>query len=250
MEAKTTQFLFGNSKGKAQIIARIAIMLTSTVVVQFAVGKLGSLIPGAQQILTGSFVNLFLFLSALLCGLVGGISIGIVTPFIALLLGINPNIVLVPFIAVSNAVMVSAFSLVCYFLKLDSREKVLENVLILVIGFVLGAVLKFMIMYFVCVRLILPLFVEAEILSGNAVTALAVSWGIIQLATACIGGAVMAALYYPLKKVGLLNHYYDDSKEKVDAQQTTETIQPEEEPKTEEPKTEKPEDTSAQNQEK
>lgn len=202
MKQETKTFLFGSANGKAQIIARIAILMAATVVIQYLTGLIG----GGIQLLTGSFVNLFLLLSALLCGFVGGVAIGLVTPFIALAVGLNPNIVLVPFIAFSNALLVTAFTLVCFLLKLRDCKKVWEQIAVLVSGFLLGALLKFLFMYFICVQLIFLLFVQADILKAPALTNLAAAWGIMQFATACIGGAVATSLYFPLKKVKLITY--------------------------------------------
>jgi len=93
-------FLFGNASGKASVIVRIAVMAAVTLIVQWLVGL------SKIQLLTGSFVNMCLLIAAMTTGIVGGICVGIVTPFIALGLGLNPNVLLVPFIAVSNAVYV------------------------------------------------------------------------------------------------------------------------------------------------
>lgn len=209
METQTRTFLFGTAKGKTQIIARIAIMMALTVAVQYLTGLAGI------QLLTGSFVNLFLLLSVLLCGLIGGISVGCVTPFIALALGLNPNILLVPFIALSNALYVAAFAFVCKLAKLSTADAVWKKIVILSAGFAIGAVIKFLFMYLICLKLLFPLF-----LAEAMVTKLAAAWGILQLATASIGGAVATALYFPLCKVKLICY--------ADAENAEETEEPKE----------------------
>ncbi|MEG1528603.1 MAG: ECF transporter S component [Clostridia bacterium] len=185
-------FLFGNAKGKTEIIVRIAIMMALTVLMQFVTGF------AKIQLLTGSFVNLFLFLSVMLTGLVGGLCVGVVTPFIALAFGLNPNILLVPFIALANGIMTATFALVCKLLKVESRE-IGWQIAIVALAIVLGATLKFLFMYFVCVKLIFPLFMADKMLK-----AVSVAFGVTQLFTALIGGLVATMLVYPLKRAKLL----------------------------------------------
>lgn len=185
-------FLFGNAKNAAMAVARIAIMMALTVLVQYLVGLL------KIQLMIGSFVNLFLLLSAMLTGLIGGIAVGFVTPFIGLLIGIAPNIALVPFIAVSNAAFVTIFSLCNYWFKLQSRKTELQKIVVLVISVVISAAVKFALMYFFA-KIIVPLFAADKIVEQVATT-----WGVIQLFTALIGGAAATALYYPLRAAKLI----------------------------------------------
>ncbi|MDD3832050.1 MAG: hypothetical protein PHW00_05650 [Clostridia bacterium] len=193
MKSNIKFFLFGQTEGKAQIIVRIAIMMGITILIQYLTGLAGI------QLLTGSFVNLLLLLSVLLSGMVGGACVGIITPFIALSIGLNPNVLLVPFIALSNAILIVAFSLVCMLLRLSQREAVWQRICVLIVAVIVGALLKYLFMYFVCIKLVFPLLFPAPM-----VNKLSLAWGLLQLATACIGGAVATALYYPLQKVGLI----------------------------------------------
>ena len=185
-------FLFGNAKSKAEVIARIAIMAALTILVQYLTGLAGI------QLLTGSFVNLFLLLTALLTGLVGGVVVGIITPFIGLLLGLAPTLAVVPFIALSNAAYTVLFCLICKVLGYSSQKTAWKRIVTLVIGVVVGAVVKFFLMLFFA-QVLFPLF-----LGEKLVTALSKAWGVLQLFTALIGGAVAIVLSIPLKKLHLM----------------------------------------------
>ena len=131
-------FLFGNASGKASVIVRIAVMAAVTLIVQWLVGL------SKIQLLTGSFVNMCLLIAAMTTGIVGGICVGIVTPFIALGLGLNPNVLLVPFIAVSNAVYVVIFGVVVWLLRVDSgsTKRLGYKLLVSAAAIVLAAGLK------------------------------------------------------------------------------------------------------------
>lgn len=189
-------FLFGNAKSKSMIVARIGIMIAITVLAQFLCGLTGI------QLFIGSVVNMFLILSALLVGIVGGVTVGVITPFIALLIGINSNVVLVPFIAIGNALLVVAYALICKLLKLYTQKSIYASIGILAVGVVVSSAVKYLFMYFVCVKLVFPLFLADKLLEK-----LSQLWGLIQLLAALIGGAVASSLVYPLKRLRLVGGY-------------------------------------------
>jgi len=184
-------FLFGNAKNKAMILARIGIMTALTVLAQYLSGLLGI------QLITGSIVNMFLLLSALLTGIIGGISIGVITPFIALALGLNPQVVLVPFIALSNAALVVIFAFVIKLTKVSEQQNEFKRLASLILAVILAAGVKFLLMFFFS-RVLFPLFLAPQL-----VDKLSIAWGVLQLFTALIGGAITVAMYYPLKRVKL-----------------------------------------------
>ena len=170
-------FLFGNASGKASVIVRIAVMAAVTLIVQWLVGL------SKIQLLTGSFVNMCLLIAAMTTGIVGGICVGIVTPFIALGLGLNPNVLLVPFIAVSNAVYVVIFGVVVWLLRVDSGG------------------LKFAFLYFVGVKWIYPLLFNVK-----QMETISVMMGALQWFTALIGGGAALALSYALRPARLVGY--------------------------------------------
>ena len=184
-------FLFGNASGKASVIVRIAVMAAVTLIVQWLVGL------SKIQLLTGSFVNMCLLIAAMTTGIVGGICVGIVTPFIALGLGLNPNVLLVPFIAVSNAVYVVIFGVVVWLLRVDSgsTKRFWYNLIVLAAG------LKFAFLYFVGVKWIYPLLFNVK-----QMETISVMMGALQWFTALIGGGAALALSYALRPARLVGY--------------------------------------------
>lgn len=184
-------FLFGNASGKASVIVRIAVMAAVTLIVQWLVGL------SKIQLLTGSFVNMCLLIAAMTTGIVGGICVGIVTPFIALGLGLNPNVLLVPFIAVSNAVYVVIFGVVVWLLRVDSgsTKRFWYNLLVSAAAIVLAAGLKFAFLYFVGVKWIYPLLFNVKQMETISV-----------MMGALIGGGAALALSYALRPARLVGY--------------------------------------------
>ena len=88
---------------KAQFIARVAILIALTLAIQFL---------SLPQPITGPLVNFFLYMSVLLIGIPGGIILGAITPWIALVVGIMPLAPVVPLIMAGNIVLVIVFGLV------------------------------------------------------------------------------------------------------------------------------------------
>ena len=143
------------------------------------------------QFVTGSFVNAVLALSALTAGLLSGIVVAALSPFVAFLLGIGPQIFpVVPAIAVGNVVFVT----VLWLLTKGRQPAKLR----LAAAWVIPAVCKFLTLYIIVAQLlcrILPLK-EQQIATLSKMF----SWP--QLVTALIGGAV-ALLTAPLVRRGI-----------------------------------------------
>lgn len=91
-------------KIEIRYLTRTALLLALTLVIQMM---------GFQQLITGSLVNLFLFLAVLIVGIAGGVVIGSLTPIIALSRGILPPPLapMIPFIIVGNISLVIIFGL-------------------------------------------------------------------------------------------------------------------------------------------
>ena len=178
---------------KVKWITRSAVAIALIIAVQLATRALG------QQLVTGSLVNLVLALSTLLFGWSVGAAAAVVSPFVAFLLGINAQIVVVPAIAAGNLTYVAVIALMIRLLEgkifaWNNNISVLVRHLIAVIT---GAFCKFAIQYWLIVNWIAPAFLPAK-----AQAVMAVNFGIIQFFTACIGG-VLACLIYPLVSKGL-----------------------------------------------
>jgi hypothetical protein len=98
------------NKKKILFITQTAVMLAVLIGVQLATGFIP---PPFRQFVTGSAVNLILFVTALTIGPVAGLIVGVASPFLALTVGIAPPLFpMVPFIAAGNAVQVSVVSLI------------------------------------------------------------------------------------------------------------------------------------------
>ena len=170
---------------KTKWITRGAIGIALVIVIQFVTKSLG------QQLITGSLVNLVLALMALLFGWSVGAAVAIVSPFIAYLLGINAQILVVPAIAVGNLTYVLVIALLVKLLKKNRLPLTVRDL----IAVIAGALCKFAIQYLLIVKWIAPSFLPAK-----AQPVMAVNFGIIQLFTACIGGVIACIIRLPVGK--------------------------------------------------
>ena len=89
---------------KIRFITETAIMLALLVTLQ-------ALTKGFGQFVTGSCVNAILAVSALVGGLASGLTVALISPVLAFLLGIAPQILTVPAIMAGNAIYVLALFL-------------------------------------------------------------------------------------------------------------------------------------------
>lgn len=125
-----------------------------------------------QQMLTGPIVNATLFIATAVLGLSGGILVGLIPSVVALAAGLLPPVLapMVPFIMISNAVMILAF----YFLKERSYWQ----------GMIAGSILKFIFLYSTS-SIVINLLLKKEV---AAQVSLMMSWP--QLLTAIAGGCL------------------------------------------------------------
>ena len=160
-------------------IAETAIMLALLVTLQ-------ALTKPAGQLVTGSCVNTILAISALAGGLGCGLTVAVISPILAFLLGIAPQILTVPAIMVGNAVFV-----VLLYLLADRKGK---NVVKQVIAWIVAAVAKFAALYLIVVQLICGVLSSSLLASGALkepmLKALPATFSYPQLITALIGGAI------------------------------------------------------------
>ena len=170
---------------KTTWIARTAVCLALLIAVQFFTKSLG-------QFVTGSCVNLVLAIASLIGGVWSGVTVAVISPFCAYLLGIGPAFLpMVPCISLGNAVYAVLFGLlVGKYLQKKKLPAAYGSM-------VLAAAAKFVTLYVVLVRLVAPAVVPAAKLS--AVTA-SFTWP--QLITAAIGG-VLACLIAPVLRRAL-----------------------------------------------
>lgn len=164
---------------KTTWITQTAVCLAILIAVQFVTKSLG-------QFVTGSCVNLVLAVAALIGGVWSGVTVAVISPFCAYLLGIGPAFFpMVPCVSLGNAVYAVLFGLlVGKFLQKKQLPAAYGSM-------VLASAAKFAVLYVVLVRLVAPAVVPAAKLS--TVTA-AFTWP--QLVTALIGG-IVACLIAP-----------------------------------------------------
>jgi len=170
-------------------ITETAVMLALLVTLQALTKPMG-------QLVTGSFVNAVLAVTALFAGLYSGITVAIISPVLAYLLGIAPQILTVPAIMVGNTV----FVLILHFVS----SKDYKNIVRQIIAWLLAAAAKFASLYAIVVWLICGVFSESLLASGAMkapmLTALPATFSWPQLFTALIGGAVALLIAPVLRK--------------------------------------------------
>lgn len=119
------------------------------------------------QYLTGSVVNFVLLIACHVLGILGGVVIGCLTPWIALMAGQMPFAFMPPFIMIGNAILVIVF-------WIFKRYKTTG----MIVGLVLGAFLKYLFLSFAVRYLV------------QAPAKLVAMMSTPQLVTALIGGAL------------------------------------------------------------
>lgn len=174
---------------KIRWITETAIMLALLVCLQALTKPMG-------QLVTGSCVNTVLAISALVGGLSSGLVVALISPVLAFLLGIAPQILTVPAIMVGNSVFVVLLSL----LADKSGKKIVKQV----VAWIVAAAAKFAALYAIVVLLICGVLSESLLASGALkapmLKALPATFSWPQLFTALIGGAIALAITPVLRK--------------------------------------------------
>lgn len=169
-------------KKKTLWIAETAVMIALLVALQ-------GLTKPAGQFVTGSCVNLILGVSTLVGGLWCGLTVALLSPFFAFLLGIGPALIqIVPAIAVGNIVLVLVLWLIC--------RKVKKLSPLSYGGAVAASVCKFAVLYALVVLLLLPLLGLPE--KQVAMMSAMFSWP--QLVTALIGSFLAVTISPAIRK--------------------------------------------------
>ena len=176
-------------KKKIRWITETGIMLALLVTLQALTKPLG-------QLVTGSCVNTILAVSALVGGLGCGLTVAVISPILAFLLGIAPQILTVPAIMAGNAVFVLLLSLLA-----DKNGK---NLVKQGIAWVAAAAAKFVTLYVIVVKIICGVMASSLLASGTLkepmLKALPATFSWPQLFTALIGGAIALLIVPVLKK--------------------------------------------------
>ncbi|MEA4920661.1 MAG: hypothetical protein VB078_07065 [Clostridiaceae bacterium] len=153
-------------------IATTAIFIALLVTLQSVTKSMG-------QYVTGSLVNMVLIMAVLTAGLYSGITVSILSPIFAFILGIGPAFVqLVPFIALGNLVLVLVWGFMC------RNGNSIKNMSISLVG---GAVLKFLALYIGIIKVAIPMFLS---LNEKQIAVISASFSYPQIITACIGGLI------------------------------------------------------------
>ena len=170
--------------------------ITETAVLLALLVTLQALTKPMGQLVTGSCVNAILAVAVLVAGLGSGVTIALISPVLAYLLGIAPQILTVPAIMVGNAVFVVLLALLA--------DKTGKNLVKQLLAWIAAAAAKFAALYAIVVWLICGLLSEQLIAEGIMkapmlkVLPATFSWP--QLFTALIGGAVALLITPVLRK--------------------------------------------------
>ena len=170
--------------------------ITETAVLLALLVSLQALTKPMGQIVTGSCVNTVLAVAALVGGLGSGLTIALVSPVLAFLLGIAPQILTVPAIMVGNSVYVLAL----HFLADVTGRNLTRQAA----AWLVAAAAKFATLYLIVVKVICgvmaPALLSAGTLKEPMLKALPATFSWPQLITALIGGAVALCIVPLLRK--------------------------------------------------
>lgn len=167
------------SSSKIRLICRTAIFIALLIGVQYVTRSMG-------QYVTGALVNLVLITAGLLCGLWGGLAVAVLSPICAFMVGIGPAFPqVVPAIMLGNAVIVLLWHLIA-----GGKQTGTPGYLLAIVS---GAVAKYLVLFFVIVKLLIPYVLT---LNEKQTAMLTASFSVPQLITALIGG-VLAWLLVP-----------------------------------------------------
>lgn len=172
---------------KITYITQTAVMLALLIGVQFLTRSFG-------QFVTGSIVNLILLASVFVIGIYGGLTIAVLSPIMAFVLGIGPAFIqIIPFIIIGNAL----FVIVAWLIARNSIADMGKSAAVSIMGLVAASVSKFLFLWIGLVMIALPMIpgIKAK---QMAVIGAAFSWP--QLITALIGSLLAFMIVPPLKK--------------------------------------------------
>ena len=174
---------------KVQWIVRTGVLLAVLIALQALMKPLG-------QLVTGSCVNAVLALSVTLCGIGCGSVVALFSPLLAFLLGIAPSVITVPVIMLGNLTFVLVLNLA------DWRRPGLTFSRVLALPF--AAAGKFGMLYLLVNQVVCGVLADGLLAKGllkaPMLKALPVTFGLTQLITALIGGAIGIILFIPLRK--------------------------------------------------
>jgi len=170
--------------------------ITETAVMLALLVSLQAITKPMGQLVTGSFVNAVLAVTVLVAGVYSGITVAVISPILAYLLGIAPQILTLPAIMAGNVV----FVLLLHFIAGKDSKKLVRQIL----AWIGAAVAKFATLYAIVVWLICGVFaqnlMDNGVLKAPMLTALPATFSWPQLITALIGGGVALLITPVLRK--------------------------------------------------
>ena len=169
-------------------ITRTALLIALLVAAQYVT-------KAAGQIVTGSCVNAVLAVTVLLTGISSGVTVAVLSPVFAYLLGIAPQILTVPAIMIGNAAYVVALHM-----AVGDGKTLWKSVT----GLLGAALCKFALLYVLVTHVICGVLAQPLLAQGSLKEAmlksLPATFSAPQLVTALIGGAVALLIVPVLKK--------------------------------------------------
>ena len=170
-------------------ITQTAVMLALLVGAQFITRSFG-------QFVTGALVNLILLVSIFTVGLGGGLTVAVVSPFLAFMVGIGPAFIqVVPFVAVGNAILV----ITAYVVRNHIVRKSLKGKAITALGLIAASSAKTLFLWIGLVIIALPLIPG---INEKQITVISAAFSWPQLITALVGSA-LAMVVTPLLKTAI-----------------------------------------------
>lgn len=173
---------------KTKIVTRTAVILALAIIFQ----NLRYLIGGLpySNIIIGSLVNLTIIVATGSVGIISGIVVCLVTPVVALYQGQLPHVFLMPVTMLGNTALAASF-----YLFVNSRFAQPFNY---IFGVVTGAIIKWVVMYWLGVEVVLKMFVPN--LPPQRAQVIAAAFNTPQIFTALIGGILGIFVIKALKR--------------------------------------------------
>ena len=168
---------------RAVWVAQTGIFLALLIVAQLVTRPFGN------SILTGSLNNMLFILTVMICGISSALILSAISPVIAFLMGMAPFWPFIPVIIIGNMALVALW----YFIALKEAD---SGKLRQIIALVFAALVKFCILFFGIVHIVVPLILGLE---GPQAAAVSAAFSYPQIITAAIGG-VLALLLLPVLK--------------------------------------------------
>jgi hypothetical protein len=173
-----------DNKKKILWITQTAVFIALLIVLQAATAPLGNIL------ITGTIVNLLLIVSVMTCGLASGLSVAVISPVMAKLIGIGPLWILIPFIAAGNIALV----LLWHFI---GNRKAEHKYAAYIPALAAAAIVKFLVLYIGIVKLAVPMFLGLPAQQASVVSHM---FSVPQLITALAGGVIAAVILPTLKR--------------------------------------------------